>query len=104
MGARPPGPSEPFKKLSVLAEPGQASWGDGCLSCHSGPQDVRGPPRQSVGRGPWPPGALTTDTVGGRGLTEPRQPVLPEAAADETEQSSAEPPAPFSGRKSRWVC
>ena len=104
MGARPPGPSEPFKKLSVLAEPGQASWGDGCLSCHSGPRDVRGPPRQSVGRGPWPPGALTTDTVGGRGLTEPRQPVLPEAAADETEQSSAEPPAPFSGRKSRWVC
>lgn len=64
----------------------------------------RGPPRQSVCRGPSPPGALTIDTAGGRGLTEPRRPVLPETAAGETEQSSAEPPAPFRGRKSRWVC
>lgn len=75
-------------------------------------------PRSSeeVGWGPGPlgrrlpvlslrsPGALTVDTAGGRGLTEPRQPVLPKTGADETKQSSAELPAPFSERKSRWVC
>lgn len=39
VGARPPGPMGPFEKLSVPAEPGQAPWGDGCLSCHSGPRE-----------------------------------------------------------------
>lgn len=49
-GARPPGPTELFEKLSVPAEPGQAPWGDGCLSCHSGP--LQGAPQTE--RVPWP--------------------------------------------------
>ena len=37
-------------------------------------------------------------------MTEPAQGVLPKTAPAQTEQNSAELPALFSKRKSRWVC
>lgn len=83
VGVRPPGPAEPFEKLSVPAEPGQAPCGDGCLSCHSGP---------------WEPSPLTRRAAGGC--------QNPGSQSCETRQSRAQrscPPRSARGRVGGFV-